>query len=940
MCKFTHLHVHTEASPDGLTPVDNLVARAAALGYDSLAMTDHGTLANAISFWSLCVDAHIKPIIGLEGYLMWNGNRHHITLNSMNQQGLTNLIELSNAAHRNWTSGYPVMTIDMMQQYNDGIALLTGCPASPIHHGSFADGANFVGMMKDIFNDRVWVEMMFVLDEDFTSRPYEYAQRFNLPCLVTNDVHFPMKAQSRSHAIMTECRKGFSYNSQRLWLKSCDEMLEEGAKIFDRDLVVRWMEEAYSFSQSVDQVNLMSKPTLPGATELEAAFWAKIQANLHTYIEDNPEWDFTANERYHKEVDVLTKLGFVDYFVILDDIISWARSKGIMIGPGRGSAAGSFISYLSQITDIDPLKHGLYFERFLNSSRKEYPDIDVDIESVRRQEVIDYAKEKWGATPIATYSHYSHKSLVNDLGRILKINHELTSKASDADVDSQAFEDFAAAHADVLPAYRAMDGQIRHAGKHAGGVVITDQKIPIEMVGDSLVAAWTEGYDKQLSKAGVVKYDLLGLTSLSQLKQMRERIGFVDPIPDEDPKAMAIFRDGDTLGIFQWTGSDGIRQLTMRIAPDTFTDLVVINSLYRPGALDAGTADLYPTLKDDPRLIDPLVDDILLETRGVIVFQEQVMAIIARVTGITFEESDMARRLIFKPRPESADWVRQAEKMKSDFYDGGRRQGLANAVLNQLWDEILTHTRYSFVKAHSTAYARIAYEMAWFKAHHPEVFYAAMLEYDAENIQAYLLEAAFRGIIIVRPHINRPLSTYEAEPGKLYLPLSVVKFLSPESASHIVREMRLAGEFKSIEDFRARIPKRGCNSRVCKYLWAAGAFDGLPGDLNALFKNEDNETQRELELEAFGYNVPTITMATHIFTQSTPDDPVGFVHTWKDKKNKRGNRYRVFLLRPFGSFWTDDESKIAKIKKGDILSVTKNHWGKATKISRLNFKEG
>ncbi|MCC6271090.1 MAG: hypothetical protein IT190_07420, partial [Microbacteriaceae bacterium] len=324
---------------------------------------------------------------------------------------------------------------------------------------------------------------------------------------------------------------------------------------------------------------------------------------------------------------------------------------------------------------------------------------------------------------------------------------------------------------------------------------------------------------------------------------------------------------------------------------------------------------------------------------GVVVFQEQVMAIIAKVTGITFEESDMARRLIFKPRPESADWVKQAQKMHDNFFDGGKKQSLSTAILNQLWDEILTHTRYSFVKAHATAYAQVAYEMAWFKANYPEVFYAAMLEYDADNVQSYLLEAAYKGIEIVRPNINTALSTYQAEPGKLYLPLNVVKFLSPASAALIVTELEKNGPFVSINDFRNRIPKRGCNSRVCKYLWAAGAFDGVFGDPFTLFDNKDDATQKELELEAFGYNVPTTATARHIFMKSSEEEPVGFVQSWKDKKNKRGKMYRVYHLRPFGMFWTDDEEKIAKIHKGDVLAVKKNGWGKASSIKRVTFKE-
>lgn len=949
MCDFTHLHVHTDASPDGLSPLETLVSNATKKGFSALACTDHGTLANAVSFWKNCTDNGIKPIFGLEAYFLWNSKRHHITLNSMSQRGFNNLIALSNKAHENWTSGYPVMTADMMGSSDlDDIALFTGCPASPIHEGTFADATKWVGAMHDLFGDRLWVELMCVIDEDVTSRPIEIAKRFNLPVLLTNDVHYPERDMRGAHRILTECRKGFSYDSDRLWLKTGDEMRQTAIRLFDGDDVDKWMLNTALFAGMVDTWSMTSSPQLPSVAHMEVDFFNV----LNEHFVNDTSWRSSADQhmrrqRYEIEVKILKDMNFVSYFIILNDIIQWARSQDILIGPGRGSAAGSYLLFLLGVTGIDPIEHNLYFERFLNVKRKEYPDVDIDIESDRRQDVLEYARQKWGGVPIATYAHYGHKVAVQDIGRVLRIDRELTLEASEKGPESAAFEEFAAKNKHVLSAYNAMQGQIRHAGKHAGGVVITNQPIPIENIGGTSVAAWVEGHNKELSSVGVVKYDMLGLTALSQIHKMRKLTGQEGvAIPEDDHDIFSIFQKGDVLGIFQWTGSDGIRDLTVRIAPNTFTDLAVINSLYRPGALDAGTADLYPSLKDNPRLLEPRIDAILSDTRGVIVFQEQVMAIFAVVTGISFEDADLARRVIFKVRYDDPKWVASVEEMQREFYDKGSENGFSASLLRQLWSEIFTHTRYSFNRAHAAAYTAVACEMAWFKLYYPATFYAVAMSYDVENIQAYLLEAAAKGIELRAPHVNAPCSEYighsaasvsASDSSSIQLPLSIVKFFSPEGAKKVVDEHESNGPFLSIDDFRDRVPKRICNSRACRNLYTLGAFDGLPGDPESLFNVKDNEdiiSGMEAQAEALGFILPTPKMAKYVMSaNSDARTIVGFVRDWKDKTNKRGTKYRVYYMIPRGIFWTDDG--FDKIKKGDFLKIEKNHWGKASTKKRL-----
>lgn len=942
MNEFVHLHGHSEISDDGLGPVDKYVEYAKKIGFSSIAVTDHGSLGNSISFWSSCQNHGIKPILGNEIYLGWKSTRYHLTLNSLNQEGFHNLIALNNEAHQNWVSGYPVTTVAMLEKYAKGIAFFSGCPASPMHSGTFAEASEFIGTMYEIFGkDNSYIEFMY---NDTITRSLEMQKRFGMKALVTNDVHYTKPEYKHAQQIMYECRKGHSYENDGLHMRTAQEMYDTGIRYLDGGLVKSLMQETVAFADRVEPWSMISKPKLPDCSALIGpmmdAIWLGFEKDIAKVGESHRANRY---ERLNFELMTLEDTGFIDYFAILNDIITFAKKSGIVVGPGRGSAAGCYALYLLGITNVDPIFYNLYFDRFINKNRKEFPDVDIDIESDRRGEVIEYAKKRWGAFPIATYSTYNHKILIHDLSRKLKLDKEISDKAADAGPESELFEEFLSLHPELPTLYEAMEGQIRHTGKHAGGVIITNQPAPIERNGDEYACAWVEGLTaKQLTMSGIVKYDILGLQSLSQLAMMRKLTGvdFEKLIPENDLAPLKLFRDGDVLGIFQWTGSDGIRDLTIKIAPETFDDLAVIGALYRPGALDAGTAQLYPDFKLEPRKFHPVIDEILKDTYGVIVYQEQVMAIFAKVVGGTLADADVARRVIFKARPEDPIWIKSVEDLKQKFVDGGLVQGFTHITLDKIWGEIQTHSRYSFNRAHTAAYAYISYWMAWYKFYHPSVFYATMFSYDSANSQGYILEMIRKGITIEMPSINQPnIHAMPLSDTSIVLPLNIVKGVSENTISKIIDEFNLGGPFKSLEDFSDRIPKRMCNSRVRTNLRFVDAFRDLKGNEEKFFGvAEAEKLTPEVQNDILGFVLPSKNVLEFI-DEAEGDDSIvcGFVSTWHDKTNKSGKRYRVYRMTPSGMFWTDNEDRIDKIKKGDLLKIKKTNFGKALTVTRKNI---
>lgn len=944
--KFVHLHCHTDASSDGAGTVQSLVKEAKRKGFSSLAMTDHGTLANAVAFWSACYDEDVLPIMGLEAYLIYKGNRHHVTLHAQNEEGFNNLVRLNSWAHvHNYTSGYPLIDLNMLHQYREGISALTGCASSAIHSDH---GYEYVGDLVDsLGKENVYVEVMFVGTHDIWTKPLEISKGFKLPIAITNDTHYPCQDQFCAHQAITKARKGFTYNSSHLWLKTGDEIYEEAKRYVGPEAIAAGFNGSLRYSDKMVTWDMKRKPTLPFIPHCVEALRAALKVNLRSDIEGRSSYDRTQRmDRLKYEFHVLNEKGFLDYIYILTDIVSWAKTNDIYIGPGRGSGGGSYLLYLLGVTEIDPIEYGLLFERFINPARGDYPDVDIDIEADKRSEVMEYASKRWATVPIATYSCYSHKSAVHDIARTLVIPKSLEEPAADSTVDSEAFEKFAAAHPDVLVTYNTMLGQIRHRSKHAAGVIITDRPVPLERTGKDgdLVAAWAEGMNtKDLSKVGIVKFDLLGLSALSQLHWLEKETG--DDCPGyTDDRVYDLFCKGDVSGIFQWTGSDGIRDLTMRVQPRQFSDLATINALYRPGALDAGTAENYPEYMKEPRVFGSAgIDAILEETYGVICFQEQVQMLIAFVTGGDLYAADSARRLLTKADVGNPKWEGEIAALRLTFIKGGLEIGLDREMLDLLWFEIYQHSRYSFNKSHAYAYTMISYKLAYFKVYHRAAFITAMLKYDKGNSQTYIVDAIKDGLKIAMPHVNRSTADYTLHDDVIYLPLGDINYLGEVAVQEIVEERVKGGKFESYADFAKRIAKKKCNNRAKQQLERVGAFEGLAGSpADAIEKYEDVPvgSDYQTQLETLGYIIPTPELVKKmeelrsIPVKRDQERFAGFVTKMDDRKSEKGP-YRVYTLSPFGSFWIREPGD--KIQVGSFVAGTKNFYGMGldTKVYRL-----
>jgi len=941
---YTPLHVHTDASLDGAGTVVSLVKEAARLHMSALAMTDHGTLANAVAFWSACTEHDIKPILGLEAYLLYHGVRHHITLHAMNEEGFGNLVKLNTWSHVvNHSGGYPLVTLDALEKHREGLHALTGCASSALHAEYGRD--YFLDLCDAMDGPRnVGAEVMFVGTHDIWSKPIEMAKGTDVKIVVTNDTHYPCRDQFHAHQAITKSRRGFTYDSQHLWLKSYDELMHEAFKFTDPDVVTWGLYNTNLIAERVEAWDMKRKPSLPHIPNVNETLTVALKDALRKDIAAKGGSGHRIG-RLKYEFHILNEKDFLAYIYILWDIVKWAKDNNVYVGPGRGSGGGSYLLYLLGITGIDPLEHNLLFERFLNPARMDYPDIDVDFEADRREMVLNYAQEKWGTVPIATYSCYSHKSAVHDIARVLTIPKSLEIEAADSTADSEVFEKFINAHPDALSTYNTMMGQIRHRGKHAAGVIVTDRPIPIERAGDQLVAAWAEGMNtKDLSKVGIVKYDLLSLSALSQLHWLEERTGDACPHYD-DPQVYRLFCEGDVAGIFQWTGSDGIRDLTMRVAPRNFNDLATINALYRPGALDAGTATMYPEFMKNPRKLHPKLDHLLEDTYGVICFQEQVMAVYAEVTGTTFGEADLARRLLSKAAVGDPKWEAEMNELRSKFFWKGVESFYDEEFLTELWHEIYTHSRYSFNKSHAFAYTMISYQLAYFKAYYRPEFTVAMLRYDKGNAQTYIMDAVQNGLYINMPAINISSEEYELSGDTIYLPLSDVAFLGEEAVKTIVEERRSNGHFLSYEEFDKRVPKKKCNSRAKTQLERIGAFKTLTGDPKSMMPKYDEipvEHSFAVQLDVLGYVVPTQSLIRvmekllAVPCKKEYERFAGFVTEMVDKKSAKGE-YRVYHLSPHGSFWCRPASSVIGV--GSFVSGSKSFYGSTNDVKVYRLKD-
>lgn len=932
---YTPLHLHTHFSPDGLGTMEKLFEHASTLGFSNLAITDHGTLGGHISFWKNAQNAGIKPLFGNEIYFMNNGQRGHLTVLAKNQIGYDNLIALNNAAHENSIRGFPIVTFDMLEKFKKGLIILTGCSASPLYFGSDIDGLTFAGNLKDIVGkENLFAEVMGVIKEDNYTRPNFIAKKLGLKIVITNDTHFMKAEQAKAHIVMCIERKGFDYSSEELFLKTYEELLSTKwlTRYTGVSYLEQWLNNTNIVADMIDTIDLSGKPELPKVSKTIDIFSIARNVQNHNV------------ERLEKEISVIQKQGFQDYFTILYDIVQFCKNKGIKIGPGRGSGGGSYFLYLLGITSVDPIEHGLLFERFLSENRSDMADFDLDIDASRRDEVIQYAFDKYGALPIANYSTYNHASLIRGIGRFFHIALSEVEKAAESEDEKVLNKFFSLCNTThtnngntlvfdssvAKLAYDSMLGQIRHIGKHAGGVVIATKSVPIEKG----KIAWTEGVHRELSEAGLVKFDLLGVKALGQIAEIEESVRvFVENIDYKDSRVFKeIFCNGRLEGIFQFYGSSGIIELTKKVQPKSIADLSAINALYRPGPLDSGMAEKYPDYKNKPRKIEKDIDKILEDTYGVIVYQEQVMSLVALITGGSLEDADEARKLISKGKPGDKVWEGKLKKFEKQFKTKGKKK-FDESIVEMIWNEIVTFGRYGFNKSHSTAYAIISYQMAWYKLYYPGFFYASLLNHDQENAEQWLYSAALDNIQLRTPDINTSTTKWIYQNGILYAPLTALKFFGEKQADAFIELRKQHGPFKSFEEL-SYVPKGILNKRVKRQLYLAGAFIGIGGNVEDYieeFAELKKLSESERQIEAMGYRLPDNGFISFFNQETRCGNKAGFVSEIERRNKGHGNYYVVSMI-PKTKFWIRKQSIVENLSIWDLISVKVNENGEGIKV--------
>lgn len=933
MC-FVPLHLHTNYSGDGLGTIAALMQYAESKGFKSLAITDHATCGGHVEFWSTATAHGIKPIFGNEIYFLHNRRRGHLTVLSSGSKGYENLIALNNEAQRNRERGFPLTTLEMLEKYNEGLIIASGCSASPLYFGDEKDAMIFASQIYDIFGKRFYAEVMGVYQEDNYSRPSLIANKFGLRKIITTDTHFVKQGDFKAHRIACISRKGFDYSSQELWLKTREELLQTSwltSKASHEELE-RLIDETVELAESIEAFDLSAPARLPSVEN-----GSNIIHIARSLVQEGH------GERLDYEIGIIEKQGLVDYFAILYDIVLFCKNNGIKIGPGRGSGAGSLFLYYLGITEVDPVANGLLFERFLDVNRSDMPDFDLDIQADRRDEVIEYVNKKWGGLPVANYATYSHSSLIRDIGRFYNVPMWLVNETSDSEKEEQLEKFFDACNtvhtsggetikftpSDARNAYNVMLGQVRHRGKHAAGVVIVTRPVPIE---DDKVA-WYEGVkSRQLTQIGLVKYDILGVSALSIIAELEKTTGV---FPQEDERVFSeIFCKGKLEGVFQFSGSHGIAELTKKVMPKTISDLSSINALYRPGPMDSGITEKYPDFIKNPRKIHPDVDKILGETNGVMIYQEQVMAIVALMTGGNFADADKARKIISKGKKGDPVWEGKLLELEEHFKEKGYLS-YSKDIVDMLWKEIVTFGRYGFNKSHSISYSILSYRMAWYKLFYPGFYYAALLNNDSERANEWLIAAALDGVKIRMPDINMSGATWTFKEGVLFAPLTALKFFGEKQVSLFLEERAKVGKFSTLEELD-KVPKRIINARVKKQLFLANALVHLSGDIRNYIPELSELTplgKEEREILSIGFRIPDENFVDFFTKETRLGRTVGFVSEIERRNKGRGDYYVVRLI-PSNTFWTKNVKAAEKLKPSDLISTdatrgeSKNIWRK------------
>ena len=898
---FTHLHLHTEYSLlDGACRIPKLVERIKALGMTSCAITDHGVMYGCIDFYSAMKDAGIKPIIGCEVYVCRDrldksaANREysHLILLCENNTGYQNLMKL---VSEGFLTGYyyrPRIDYNLIRQHSEGLICLSACLSGDLPklllQGRYDDAEAYVREMQDIFGEKnFYVEIMDhgIREEKIVMpRLISLAREMNVPLVATNDCHYLEERDADAQEVLLCIQTGktlddanrMRMDTRQLYVKSEDEMRTLFAACPDAVDRTQEIADRCNVEFEFGVTRLPHYPVPEGETAL-SMLTRLTHEGLRERYPDAKETD-EPWQRLNYELNVISSMGYVDYFLIVWDFIRYAKSQGIMVGPGRGSGAGSIVAYSLGITMLDPLKYQLLFERFLNPERVTMPDIDVDFCYERRQEVIDYVARKYGAdhvSQIITFGTLQAKGCIRDVGRVLGMSYQDTdavAKAIPFDLGmtlekaltlspllKTMYDEQPEVHR-LIDTAMTLEGMPRHASTHAAGVLITGKPVmeyvPLQRNDEVITTQYPMG---TIERLGLLKMDFLGLRTLTVIRDtldmLREQGIDMKPedIPRDDPAVYEMISAGDTDGVFQLEGG-GMRTFLTNMKPSCFEDIIAAISLYRPGPMES--IPRYIQGKQNPSSIHYETEKlrpILDVTYGCMVYQEQVMQIVRDLAGYSYGRSDLVRRAMAKKKHKVMAQEREYfihGKLNDDGtidVPGCVRNGVPEEVASHLYDEMTAFASYAFNKSHAAAYAVVCIETAWLKRYHPVPFMAAILNSVYGNpakIAAYIQYCRSRGIAILPPDVNRSqwkFTVAKAPDGQLGIlfGLGAVKTVGQGAVDAIIRE-RKNGAYRDIFDFCRRIDTSECNKRVVESLIKAGAFDGMGGNrpqLMAVFES-------------------------------------------------------------------------------------------------------
>lgn len=876
MTPFVHLHVHTQYSLlDGAARIDELVARAKALGQDALAVTDHGVMYGVIDFYKACRKAGVKPILGMEAYVAPRSMRDregaqdreyaHLILLAKDETGYRSLMLLSSEAFIHGFYYKPRIDYDLLEAHAEGLVCLSACLAGDIPqallHGRYDDAKRLGERLHRMFGDDFYIELQnHGLPEQQRILPglRKLAAELGVKTVATNDVHYVAREDAEAQDVLlciqtqrfVDEPNRMRMEAEEFFLKSGDEMAaalpdDAGALATTREIADKCnVEIAFG-------VRRLPQYTAPDGQDNETYLRRLCAEGMAQKLVGG---DDAAQERLDYELSVITRMGFVDYYLIVWDFIHFAKTHGIVVGPGRGSGAGSLVAYCMGITDVNPLKYGLLFERFLNPERVSMPDFDVDFCYERRQEVIDYVSQKYGEGHVAqiiTFGTMAARAVLRDVGRVLRVPY--------ADVDrlaklvpavlnmtlSQALQlspELRALHENdetmrkVIDLSLKLEGLPRHSSTHAAGVVISGvpltDVVPLQL---NDVVVTTQFPMGTLEELGLLKMDFLGLRTLTVI---RDALRYIEqggkPAPDlnaqvfDDPAVYEMISRGDTDGVFQLE-SAGMRQFLGQLKPDCFEDLIAGISLYRPGPMEQ--IPRYVRGKHDPSSVSyahPLLEPILRTTYGCMVYQEQVMEIVRTLAGYSYGRSDLVRRAMSKKKHDVMAREREYFVHGTDGVEGAVRRGVPEDVANRIFDEMMDFASYAFNKSHAAAYAVLAYRTAYLKHYYPVEFMTALINSfmgTSDKVAEYVYSAQRQGICTLPPDVNRSQARFSVEGGAIRFGLAAVRGVGSAVMEDMVACRERDGDFRSFFDFCERT--NGLNKRMLESLICAGCFDSM-----------------------------------------------------------------------------------------------------------------